>query len=56
MTDNKKYIFATVIVALVIWMFRWDAVPLNGDYAYYKLDRFTGTSYFCRGVNCIEDE
>jgi len=49
------------IVFLFAWMFRWDIAPSSGtdDNAAiaFKLDRWTGTSYVCIGVDgCIKHE
>ena len=72
MNDNeqkKKIIRARLIrlpiflgiVFLFAWMFRWDIAPSSGtdDNAAiaFKLDRWTGTSYVCIGVDgCIKHE
>ena len=49
------------IVFLFAWMFRWDIAPSSGtdDNAAiaFKLDRWTGTSYVCIGVDgCIKHD
>jgi hypothetical protein len=46
------------IVFLFAWMFRWDMEANNqGDGVSHKLDRWTGTSYICIGLNgCYKQE
>ena len=49
MTDKR---LVWVIVALSVWMFRWDVGDLNEDSEYYKLDRLTGVTFYCKGTLC----
>ena len=48
-------------ILIAAWMFRWEIVSSSGTEGnsvgvYFKLDRFTGSSYFCAGYDCYQSE
>jgi hypothetical protein len=45
------------IVFLFAWMFRWEIVAGSGTEVSHILDRWTGTSYICVGIDgCDKQE
>jgi len=47
-------------ILIAAWMMRWEIAPSSGTEGsagvYFKLDRFTGSSYFCATYDCYKSE
>ena len=51
MKDKWFYLAVVALIAAVVItasIFRWEFIIRDGTSYYYKLDRWTGTSYICR--------
>lgn len=60
MSDRLFYLAIAVIVTTA-WMMRWQIIPSSGTegneaLVHFKLDRFTGSAYFCGGYGCYKSE
>lgn len=45
---------AAILLLVLAWFFRWEVVPVQGIAAFYKVNRWTGTTYLCRVSACQE--
>ena len=61
-TMSDRYFYIAIYAFLITaWMMRWEIAPSSGTEGnsvgvYFKLDRFTGSSYFCAGYDCYKSE
>ena len=48
-------------ILIAAWMMRWQIIPGSGTEGneallHFKLDRFTGSAYYCGGYGCYKSE
>ena len=60
MSDRHFYL-AIAVAVLTAWMFRWEitgspSADIPAATVHFKLDRFTGSSYFCPPTGCVKTE
>ena len=57
MSDRIFYLGIAVVV-ITAWMLRWQVIPSSGDdlaaTLSFKIDRFTGITYYCTADTCTE--
>ena len=57
MSDYKQFIYVVLTLITFIFMFRWELEAGPEGAITHKLDRWTGISYVCIGLNgCTKQE
>ena len=59
MSQYKQFIYVVLTLLTFAFMFRWDIEPSSGSditaALYFKLDRWTGATYWCNSGGCSEN-
>jgi hypothetical protein len=57
MSEYKQFIYVVLTLITFVFMFRWELEVGGGEGISHKLDRWTGSSYVCLGLNgCTKQE